>query len=81
MKFQTESTHDLQDRVEAGAAFARKGFVEAFAGESRVAGNLCHAFGTSDVAKSLGDKGSVTVCFFEASFKIGRHLLWGSEMF
>lgn len=81
MKFQTESANDLQDRVEAGAAFARKRLVEAFAGESCVAGDLSHAFGTSDVAKSLGDKGGVTVCFFKASFKIGSHLLWGSEMF
>jgi len=81
MKFQTESANDLEDCVEAGTAFAGKSLIEAFAGESRIAGDLGHASGTGDIAKSLCDKGGISVCLFKASFEVSGHLLWGSEMF
>jgi hypothetical protein len=80
MEFQTQSVNHLKDCVEGGAAFAGKSLIEAFAGESRIAGNLRHASGTGDIAKGLCDKRGISVCLFKASFKIRSHLLRGSEM-
>lgn len=80
VQFQPKGTDYLEDRVEARATFPRKGLVEAFAGQSGVSGDLGHTFGAGDVAKSLGDKGGISVCFFQAGVQISSHFLRGSQV-
>ena len=73
--------HDLEDGVEARASFSRKRFVEAFAGKPGIAGDLGHPLRAGDIAKGLRNERGVAVRFLDACFKVGRHLLWGAEMF
>ncbi len=81
VQFQPESPNHLEDRVKAGAAFPRKSFVEAFAGEPGVSGNLSHAFSAGNVTKRFGNEGGISIRFFQAGFKVSSHFLRGSKVF
>jgi hypothetical protein len=80
VQFQAERSHDLQDRVEARAAFAGERFVKALAGEPGITRDLCHALRPSDVAKGLGNECGIAVSFSKAGFKVGSHFLRGPEV-
>jgi hypothetical protein len=80
VQLQTHGSHDLQDRVEAGAAFAGKRFVEALAGQAGITRDLCHALRSSDIAEGLGNKCGIAVSVFKTRFKVGSHLLRGPEV-
>jgi len=80
VQLQTQGSHDLQDRVEAGAAIARKRFVKALAGQPGITRDLCHALRSSDIAKGLGNKSGIAVSFFKTRFQVGSHFLRGPEV-
>ena len=75
MQFQTESTGDLEDCVESRAALRGERLIEAFSREPGVSGNLDLPFGTVDIANGLGDKGGITIRFFQAGFQTSGHFL------
>ena len=75
------SADDFQDGGEIRIALAGERLVKAFAGQPGIAGNLSHTLGTGNIAKCLGDEGSISICLFEASLQVSGHLLRSSEMF
>ena len=64
-----------------GVAFARQGFVKAFPAQTRVACELGHAFGASDVAQGLGKECRIVPRLLQAGFKVLRHVLICLEVF
>ena len=80
VKLQTQRSHDLQDRVEAGAAFARERLVEALAGQPGITRDLCHTLRPSDIAEGLGNECGIAVSFFKTGFEVGSHFLRGPEV-
>ena len=70
MQLQPKGLDHFEDSVKAGTALAGKRFVEAFPREARIAGNLRHALGASDVAKRFGNEGSIPAGRFEARVQL-----------
>ena len=52
MQPQSQGGDYLEDGVEGGDSVAGEGLVEAFVGESGVAGDFCHALGPGNVVAS-----------------------------
>jgi len=68
MKLQTQSMGHLQNRCKTGVALARQSLVQTFAPKPCVLGQLRHAFGPYDVAKSFGDEGGIITRLLQTSF-------------
>jgi hypothetical protein len=79
-QFQSEGLQNFQDRIEPRASFTRESFVEAFARQTRITGDLSHAFGACNIPKGFGNKSRITVGLFQASFQVGCHFLRCTKM-
>jgi len=81
MQSQPKCLNDFENGIKARAALTGERLVKTFSRKTRIARNLRHAFGASDVPKRFGDERGFSARFRKACFQVGRHLLRSSEMF
>ena len=77
-EFDAEGFHDAKEGGESGIASRGEGFVEGFARDAGLAGELGHSHGARDVAKGRCDQGRVAI--LEGGFEISGDGLRAAEI-